>query len=157
MKTVLPSIISPEQTGFMASRNICENLRKTLETIEYANKSKKAVSIDFEKCFDHVVHSSVLKALSFFGFGEKYISLVSVFIRILKFAHKILVFIRINKQRKRGEPGLPNFSSPFCYLVIGELTAMKIKESHKIEVFKNSPQYKNDNIVICALAVPFEI
>ena len=26
-----------------------------------------------------------------------------------------------------------------------------------IEVFKNSSQYKNDNIVICVLAVPFEI
>ena len=59
MKVVLPDIISEEQTGFMQNRNICENLRRTLETIEYTRNNKKAgliISIDFEKCFDMVAY-----------------------------------------------------------------------------------------------------
>ena len=40
MKLVLNDVVSPEQTGFRAGKNICENLRRTLETIEFCNKNR---------------------------------------------------------------------------------------------------------------------
>ena len=39
----------------------------------------------------------------------------------------------------------------------GERSMILVDETFTVEVFKNSPQYKNDNIVICVLAMPFEI
>ena len=55
IRTVLPNIISEDQTGFLAGRHITTNIRKTLDVVEFCNKDKKAaviLTIDMNKCFD---------------------------------------------------------------------------------------------------------
>ena len=145
MKNVLPTIISEEQTGFMAGRDICENLRKTMETIEFANHKNKAgiiISIDFEKCFDRVSHKSVLAALCFFGFGNHYVDWVSVFFKNFTICTQNFGFISdLFDKKKSVNQGCP--ISPHCYLAIGQLIALKIKESRQIKGYKISDQIRN--------------
>ena len=74
MKLILDSVISPEQTGFLAGKDICENIRRTLETIEFSNHNQKAgviISIDFKKCFDRVEHRCVFVSIKVFWFPRK--------------------------------------------------------------------------------------
>ena len=50
LKSVLPDLIGPQQTGFMEGRQISENIRKTIDVITYVNKKKQnclIMTIDF--------------------------------------------------------------------------------------------------------------
>ena len=63
LKSVLPSLIGEQQTGFMQGRDIQLNIRKTIDIITYANQNKTVkaliINIDFIKCFDLVAHNSI--------------------------------------------------------------------------------------------------
>ena len=65
LKNVLPTLIHTDQSGFMAGRNITQNIRKTSDTIQIARQQKideLLISIDFEKAFDQIKYSSLYKA-----------------------------------------------------------------------------------------------
>ena len=82
MKKVLPDIKGNQQSGFMAGRKIHTNIRRTMDIVSYLNKTNThavIVSIDFEKCFDRIEHNSIIEALRYFNFGEKFISAVKIF------------------------------------------------------------------------------
>ena len=82
LKTVLPELISAEQTGFLQNRHISENIRRTLEVIKYAEKEHIPgiiVSIDFEKCFDKLAHSAIYGAFEYFNFPKSYIDWIKLF------------------------------------------------------------------------------
>ena len=66
LKTVLPDLISTDQTGFVAGRNISDNLRKILDAVEYTNQHKNdalILLIDFKTAFDRVEYASVSKIM----------------------------------------------------------------------------------------------
>ena len=82
MKSVLPSIIGPQQTGFMEGRSIHSNIRRMIDIISHVNQAKKSVvivSIDFEKCFDRIEHESIFAAMRYFNFGELFIEWTKIF------------------------------------------------------------------------------
>ena len=57
LKSVLPSLINEDQTGFMANRCIGDNIRLIYELISYLyreNKPGLLLRLDFEKAFDSV-------------------------------------------------------------------------------------------------------
>ena len=71
IKSVLPSLINNDQTGFMKGRFIGENVR-LIDCIQYAaekNIPGLLLFIDFEKAFDSLEWSFIVKSLHFFGFG----------------------------------------------------------------------------------------
>ena len=131
MKLVLDSVISPEQTGFRAGKDICENIRHTLKTIDYSNKKQNVgeiISIDFEKCFDRVEHKSVLAAMRYFGFLDHFVSWIGIFFKEFYLVTQNYGFLSDPFLKGRGvNQGCP--VSPFCYLVMGELIAHKIKSN----------------------------
>jgi len=60
IKSKLPTIISPEQTGFMKGIYIGENVRILQETIDYINNLNENGLIffyDFNKAFDSLDHN----------------------------------------------------------------------------------------------------
>ena len=73
MQTVLPSIIHYDQSGYLKGRYIGQNIR-ILEDISFFAKKNKLpgilLSIDFEKAFDSLNWTFMLKSLKTFGFGE---------------------------------------------------------------------------------------
>ena len=72
LKSVLPSLINEDQTGFMANRYIGDNIRLIYDLISYLyreNKPGLLLCLDFEKAFDSVDWKFMFKVLRAFGFG----------------------------------------------------------------------------------------
>ena len=135
LKVVLPSIIGYQQMGFMEGCHITDNIVKTMDVIVHANRKGKEkyviMTIDFEKCFDHISYSAIFGALTYFEVGEEF----QRWIR-LSFAD-----FRVCTQNKgyqsdyfvKGHSinqGCP--ISPYLYLVCGEILAHKLKENKDI-------------------------
>ena len=81
MKKVLQTIISNEPTDFLPGRFIGENIRTALDAIEFTNKTNQPgllLFADFEKAFDKIECSFILKALRFFNFGADLINWISL-------------------------------------------------------------------------------
>ena len=83
VKSVLPSLINYDQTGFMKGRFIGENIRLIDCIIQYATEKNipgLLLFIDFEKAFDSLEWSFIFDTLRFFGFGDSIINWVKVFL-----------------------------------------------------------------------------
>ena len=73
MKKVLPTLISEDQTGFMANRYIGNNTRLIYDLINYCNTNRLAgllLCIDFEKAFDSLDWTFMHKVLKAFRFQK---------------------------------------------------------------------------------------
>ena len=135
LKSVLPTIISDTQSGFMEGRNIQDNICQTMDVIAHINQSgKKAVvvSIDFQKCFDRIEHRSIYKAFEYFGFGERYIGWTSIFFNNITLMTQNGGFCSPPFIKGRGVNQGCNFS-PFCYNVCGEIMSHLIKQNPAIK------------------------
>ena len=76
IKTVLPSIIHEDQSGFLKNRYIGENLIRTVNLIEYSQRNNLntfLTTIDFEKAFDFLEKNYIAYCLKFFKFGPNII------------------------------------------------------------------------------------
>ena len=82
MKTVLPSIINPDQTGFLKGRFIGENIRLidgVIDYTEFKGIPGLLLFVDFEKAFDTLEWSFIVKTLHYYNFGPSFISWVKTF------------------------------------------------------------------------------
>ena len=73
LKSVLRSIISKTQTGFLQNRFIGESTRLIYDIMSYAEEQDQEgllMLIDFEKSLDSVSWRFLYKALNFFNFGH---------------------------------------------------------------------------------------
>ena len=81
LQTVLDKIISHDQVGYIKGRFIGVNIRTCADILTYCqNTGKKGLiaQIDFQKAFDTVNWSFMLKCLKAFNFGETFISWVKI-------------------------------------------------------------------------------
>lgn len=78
---ILPTIISPDQTGFIRNRYSFYNLRR-LYNIIYNQPSSKTpealISLDAEKAFDRVEWAYLFYTMQKFGLGHKFITWVQL-------------------------------------------------------------------------------
>ena len=76
LKTVLPSIISSEQTAYIKKRFVGEGGRLISDILRVTNNLKikgYLVTIDIEKAFDSLDHSFIISVLKKIEFGENVI------------------------------------------------------------------------------------
>ena len=81
LQTVLPTVISKDQSGYLKNRNIGINIRSifdTIETIESQNLSALLAFLDFEKAFDKINWTFLQNTLKQFGFGNILIEWVKI-------------------------------------------------------------------------------
>ena len=74
LEKVLPTIISPNQTGYVKGRYIGENIRIIMDMMAFTKKRNipgLAVFLDFEKAFDSIEWSYLKKCLEVFNFGPQ--------------------------------------------------------------------------------------
>ena len=67
LEKTLPTLISKSQTGYVKGRHIGENIRLISDLMyftEHSNTSGIALFLDFEKAFDSLEWSFLLKATS---------------------------------------------------------------------------------------------
>ena len=138
VKTTLNEIIHNDQTGFVKSRLITENLRKFLDVIEYAevnNVPGVLVSIDFEKAFDKIEYEAVYAAMRWFNFGENLISMIKVlfnefYLSTTNNGYCSQPFLA-SKGLFQGNP-----IAPYLFIIVMELLAIKIRNNPKIKGLK---------------------
>ena len=70
IEKVLPTLINPDQTGYVKGRYIGENVRLISDLMHYADKLKQkgiAVFLDFKKAFDSIDWNFLLETLQLFN------------------------------------------------------------------------------------------
>ena len=73
LKPTLSTIISSDQKAYVPGKFIGEVSRTCYDTLYYAKENNLPgllLLVDFEKAFDSVSHSMIIKSLYFFGFKE---------------------------------------------------------------------------------------
>lgn len=94
LSSILPNLISPEQKGFVAGRNIKDEICLASEAINLlSNKSfngNVTLKIDITKAFDSLNCNFLLKTLTAFGFNSKFCSWIHT---LLNYAN---LFIGLN-------------------------------------------------------------
>ena len=135
IKEVLPSIINKDQCGFVAGRNISDNLRRILDIIDYTeleNVPSVFVSIDFLKAFDRVEHNSVYKVMEWFNFGPTIIEWVSILFKNIRLATINNGFTSPWFNPTRGLlQGNPVAS--FLFVILIELLAVSLRSNKKLK------------------------
>ena len=135
LKSVLNSIISNVQTGFIDGRFIGDTTRLIYDVMHYTEENKidgLLVSIDFEKAFDSLSWNFLYKTLDIFKFGESF----KKWIRILNNDIKAYVMqcgtlsdpILIERGCRQGDP-----IAPYLFLLPAELLYLLIKENTDIK------------------------
>ena len=82
LQSVINTIISPDQTGYIKGRYIGQNLRTIIDIIEYTNKeniSGLMVFLDFQKAFDTISWPYLFTTLKAFNFGPKFRKWIEIF------------------------------------------------------------------------------
>ena len=72
IEKVLPTLINPDQTGYVKGRYIGENVRLIYDLLDYTDKLNKkgiAIFLDFKKAFDSIEWNYLLDTLRLFNFG----------------------------------------------------------------------------------------
>ena len=77
---VIDKIISKDQSGYIKTRFIGQNIRLVEDIIEYIEEKEKQgiiLFIDFEKAFDFLEWQFMLKSLKNYNFGNQFIQWIS--------------------------------------------------------------------------------
>ena len=138
LKPVLESIIHTDQKGFVSGRYIGEVPRNTYDVLEYAksrNRTGLLLLIDFEKAFDSISHSFIIKCLHFFGFGFSFIKLINVLLNdvssCINHCGNISERFRVGRSCRQGDP-----ISPYLFIICVEILAIKIRGDSQVKGFK---------------------
>ena len=84
LKTVLPTLISSQQTAYVKNRFIGESGRLISDIIEISgcfNITGFLVTMDIEKAFDSLDHSFLISVLKKFGFGKNFIFWIEILLK----------------------------------------------------------------------------
>ena len=135
MKTVLPTLISCDQTGFMKGRFIGENIRLIDYVISFT-KEKNIPGLllfwDFEKAFDTIKWPFIIKSLQHFGFGPSIVNWVKCFYSNIEscFLNNgwTSSFFKIERGVRQGCP-----LSPYLFVLSVEILAKALKRNRNVK------------------------
>ena len=78
LESVLPTVISSDQTGFIKNRHLFFNIRRDVYTPSSSQCPEALLALDAEKAFDRVEWDYLFYVLKRFGFGDAFISWVNL-------------------------------------------------------------------------------
>ena len=130
MKTVLPALISCDQTGFMKGRFIGENIRLIDYVISFTKEKNipgLLLFLDFEKAFDTIEWPFIIKTLQYFGFGPSIVNWVKCFYSNIESCWTSS-FFKIERGVRQGCP-----LSPYLFVLSVEILAKALKRNRNVK------------------------
>ena len=135
IKKVLPDIIHQNQTGYVKDRFIGETIRSIYDIMDFTateNIPGLMIFIDFQKAFDSVEWSFLIKCLEEFNFGPDFIRWVGVFYKDIKscIINNGLTsnFFPHERGVRQGDP-----LSPYLFVIAVETLAIAIRQKPDIK------------------------
>lgn len=146
LESTLPSIISPDQTGFIKKRLSFLNIRRLLNIMYSSEPNQPSpeaiISLDAEKAFDRVEWGYLFQCLERFGFGPKFISWVKL---LYNSPTSSVRTNNINSQYfplQRGtRQGCP--ASPLLFAIAIEPLAISLRSSPEVRgIYRGGREHK---------------
>ena len=138
LQSVLPNIISIDQSGYIKNRSISTNIRSIFDVIDHVennNLSSLLVFIDFEKAFDKLNWTFIQKALKQFGFGpilREWVQILYTDIESCIINNGVTTkYFKIKSGIRQGCP-----LSALLFVIAVELLTISIKNNNLIKGFK---------------------
>ena len=137
MDQVIDKLIHIHQKGFMKARRISSNIRKVLDLIKLAKQDTGdddglIISVDFQKCFDQISFKAIFGALKYFGFGDKFSSIIqTIYSNFTACIQNNGNFSQPFEIKRGVRQGAPNLS--YIFLLCAEMMAIMIRNNSKIE------------------------
>jgi len=151
IKNIIPSIVSPDQTGFVNGRVIGTNILRTQDLISHCRDNHLngvMINIDFEKAFDSIEWEFIWEAMEFFHFPKKYICWIKCLYQNIETAiinnGHLSTFFKPSRGVRQGCP-----LSPSIFVIAIELLSLYMKHSKLLEGIQ-SPD--NNNYLISQFA-----
>ena len=153
LRTVMDSIISIEQKGFMKGRYIGENTRLIYDLLHYTSTQNipgLLMLVDFEKAFDTISRRFIFDCLHLFGFGLSFIRWIETLnkyssARILQNGY-LTKSLSISRGCRQGDP-----IASFLFLIGAQVLNILCNENDQITGIKLNEnefriaQYSNYN------------
>lgn len=156
LKTVLPLLIHEDQTGFMQNRYIGDNIRLIYDIINHlthTNSPGLLLCLDFEKAFDSLDWSFLVKVLIAFGFKEDFCKWIATFYQNIKSSislnGNISRWFEVGRGCRQGDP-----ISPYIFILCAEVMAIMLRENLNIKGIKINDietkitQYADDSEIL---------
>ena len=135
LKSILPTIINNDQTGFISNRFIGENTRLIYDTIIYTEAEQipgLLIIVDYAKAFDTIEWNFIDEVFKIFGFGPIFTNWVKLLRNNSRSKIEQNGFFSENISLSRGcRQGDP--ISPYVFVLCAEILSHVIREKKDIK------------------------
>ncbi len=132
---IMPDIIDIDQTGFIKSRQLSDNVRRTLNIMDHVQKNNLhtlILTLDAEKAFDRVAWPFIFETCRSFGFSNIFISWLQNMYRTSKTQVRVNGTLSSPFELKRGtRQGDP--LSPLIFALCIEPLAASVRRDQEIK------------------------
>ena len=145
LDSILPTIISPDQTGFIKNRYSFYNLRRLYNIIynqPSSNTPEALISLDAEKAFDRVEWAYLFYTMQKFGLGHKFITWAQLLYSAPKASvrtnNNFSEYFCLHRSTRQGCP-----LSPLLFAIAIEPLAVFLRSNQEITgVFRSGIEHK---------------
>ena len=138
LKTVLPSLVTADQTAYVPGRFIGESCRLISDVIEIADKLNIEgwlVTMDIQKAFDSVDHNFLFCVLENAGFGEAFIKWIKILVEnqmsCVSNAGSTTTYFELLRGCRQGDP-----ISAYLFILVIEVFFHMVRSNRLIEGLK---------------------